>query len=143
MLAIEEDTDWKRGIPWILILNHSQLPNIFILLSFFCSLSHYFKVQKVDIGYIEVFWSKGWGYLWKSVEHWGSYDLKQVIFLITHNYIILLFYIIFGSLSQCLYLIILRLLWIKRWGSFIKNLGNWGSYGLKHGNCLQNLKNHS
>ena len=29
--------------------NHSQLPNTFILSSFFCSLSHHFKVRRVDI----------------------------------------------------------------------------------------------
>ena len=65
---------------------------------------------------------------------------------ITHNLLPFLFYYHFWfnfSLfqgPQRLYLIILRYFWIKRWGYLGKNVSHLGSYGLKQGNPLQNLK---
>ena len=41
---------------------------------------------------------------------------------------------------QIWYLIILRFLWIKRWGNLWKSFGHWGSYGLKQGYPLNFLK---
>ena len=42
-------------------------------------LRRYCNWRRRTIGgwYIEVFWGKRWGYLDKSVNHWGSFGLKQ------------------------------------------------------------------
>ena len=78
--------------------NHSQLPNIIILLSTCGSLSHHFRVHRVDIW---LYWGfsgvRGEVFLWKSFWHWGSYGPKQGNLLFkkkTHYYLILLFLII-------------------------------------------------
>ena len=47
------------------------------------------------------------------------------------------------SVRQRWYLIILRLVWSKRWGSLGKCVDHWGSYGLKQSNTFQNFKVHS
>ena len=60
----------KQVNPWQNLKNHLQLPNIFILLSFFASLSHNLKVNRVGIWLYWYFLSKRWGYLGKlfSIE---------------------------------------------------------------------------
>ena len=46
---------------------NSQLPNSFILLSFFASLYHHFKVDRVEIWLYWYFLSKRWGSLSKAL----------------------------------------------------------------------------
>ena len=143
VLDIEADTAWKRGIP-CKFYNHSQLPNMFILLSFFGSLSHYFNVHRVDI------WIY-WGFLVIRAEFiWGKLsDVEAAVdwnrgipckFLkITHNYLICLFYyhflVHFLIISRSTELIFDILIFSrsKRWGTVVTNVGCWGSYVLKQG----------
>ena len=75
--------------------NHSELPNIIILLSFFGSLSHHFKVHRVEIWLYWVFLVIG------EVTRKKCYPLSQLWpetgeslthFKITHNYLIFIFY---------------------------------------------------
>ena len=106
---------WKSVFRWVRYFlkqgnslqnfkNRSQQPNIISLLSSLGSLYHHFKVHRVDIWlYIEVFWSKSWGSLWKIVVHWGRYILKQgnpLIYFKNHSHLpnIIILLSLFGSL---------------------------------------------
>ena len=96
-----------------------------------------------------VFWIKRWGYMWKSVGHWGSYDLNQgyhlQILKNTHNNIISWFYdhalilLLFISWSTELIFYSFKIIFSKSWGSLGWNNGHWYSYGIKHGNSLQSI----
>ena len=54
-----------------------KLPYIFASLSYFGSLAHHPKIHKVDILFLQFFWSKLWGSFGKSVGHWYINCLKQ------------------------------------------------------------------
>ena len=52
--AIEAATSYNRE-SLSKLKNHSKLPNIFILLSFFGSLCYHFKFHRFEIDYIDIF----------------------------------------------------------------------------------------
>ena len=86
--------DFKQENPLQNYKNHSQLPTIFILLSFFPSLSHYFKVHKIEIRF---FWDvliKRLCYLGKvstieAATAWNRW-IPCKFLKITHKYLIFL-----------------------------------------------------
>ena len=127
MQAYNADTAWNREIPCIFF---KILIQLYLLCSFLYSLTY--SIKKVING--KIFWRLNE----KSVGLWGSYGLKQGNPLQ-----------IFQTLIQ-LYLICLILYFLntvsKRVSKAIflditfKNVGLWGSYGLKQGNPLQFYK---
>ena len=103
--------------------------------------------------YVEFFWRERWGYLGGSVVHWGSYGLEQgnplknsknhsqlpnILF-----YSRFLVHVLVISRSVELIFDFIEGFWSKIWGSLGGFVKNWGSYGLKKENSLQNSKNHS
>ena len=61
-----------------IVNNYPKLPTIFILFSIFGSLSHHFKVHRVDNLSIQYFSRVRCEFIWeKSVGRWGRYGLKQ------------------------------------------------------------------
>ena len=85
----------KKGNPWQIFKNHSQLLIIFILLSFLL-LSHHFKVHRVDIWLYWGFLMMRWGYLGKvlaiEIDMYHNRGIPDKTLKITHNYLIFLFY---------------------------------------------------
>ena len=134
--------------------NNSQLPNIIILVSFFGSISHHFKVHRVDIWLYLGFYGMRGEFLWGKVpDIEAATAWNRVIpckcFRITHNYLILWFYH-----NVLVYLLIIsrpieltfdyiEVIWSKRWGSLWKSVGHWGRYGLKKFNPQKCFKNYS
>ena len=85
----------KQGNPLQKIKYHSQLLNIFILLSFFASLSRHFKVLRVEIW---LYWDFGVKYGVIRGNCWPLRHLRPETgeylanFKTTNNYLIILFY---------------------------------------------------
>ena len=98
-------------ICWISLFDHHNKKResimFFIHFTWGYSRKCQWKIMKVVITNLTIFsfCNNRWGYLVKSVGHWGSYCLKQdkplQTLKITHNYLILLFYYHFlGSISH-------------------------------------------
>ena len=107
--------------------NHSQLPNILIVLSFFGSISHHFKFNRDDI------WLY-WGYhVLRSKFPWWKFSIIEIVtaqnraipcrnLKITHKYLILFFYyhflvhfLIISRLTELIFDFI-EVFRSKRWG---------------------------
>ena len=75
--SVEAAMAWNRGFPCnILKITHNYL--LFYSIVIFYQLYHHFKVQRVDIWFVETIWSNGWGSLGGGVGHWGIYDLEMI-----------------------------------------------------------------
>ena len=134
--------------------NHSQLPNIYILLSFFGSLFHHFKYHRVDILFFKGFSGVRGDFIWvkfpaiEAATDWNRIipwkfkyhsQLPNIYLFIFHFWT--KFLIISRSTELIFYLF--KFFCGNMWGSLVKSVGYWGSYGLKQGNQFQNSKNNS
>ena len=126
MLAYEADTAWNRGIYCIFSKHKSNY------ICYFYYFIHWVAVSK-RLSKVSSF-----GNLCKSAGLWGSYGLKKgnpLQFFQNTDPIVSVYLFLY-----C-YLIVLKRV-SKVILSYItfKSVGLWGSYGLKQGNPLQNLK---
>ena len=94
----------KQGNPLQSFKNHSQLPNIFILLSFFWFTFSSFQGSLSWSLIILRFFSKRWGFLWKfsAIEADTAWNrgIHCKILKTTHNYLIFILLSLFISISH-------------------------------------------
>ena len=141
----------KKGNSLHYFKNHSQLPNAFILSSFFIT----FLITSISTELIfdsfKVLWSNKWFYLGGSVGYWGratawNRGIPFKILRITHNHLI--FFILSSFLINFLYIsgsaeLILdsiKFFWSKIWGSLGESVGYWEIYILKQGNTFKKIQ---